>query len=247
MTTTNMARLQDMIRVNAPGALDGIIRMEMFNILKEFFQRTNAWMIEIPVYIVSTSNDYLIQTGQNVVVNRLMALERPRSPLPSGGQLPSNYAPMCPPQYLAVTADEDASVEAQNPMFRTWRAGALLNAGTKCPILRIIQNPQATEMWVATIAVTPCDPVDSDGFTDPPDWVMEKYLTYIRSGVISQLMLQPGKPYSSLPGSQYHGRKFNEGVGLARTEVRHMFGFGGQHWIFPQGWKSRFRFTGAFS
>ena len=132
-------------------------------------------------------------------------------------------------------------------MFRTGRAGALLNAGSKCPILRIMENPQVDEMWVATLALTPCDPTDSEGFVNPPDWVMEKYLSYIRSGIASQLMLQPGKPYSSMPGSQYHGRKFNEGVGLCRTEVRNMFGYGGQRWMYPQGWNSRFRFTGAFS
>ena len=51
-------------------------------------------------------------------------------------------------------------------------------------------------------------------------------------------MLQPGKPYSSLPGAQYHGRKFNEAVGLARKEVRHMFLFGAQRWDFPHGWNN---------
>jgi hypothetical protein len=176
-----------------------------------------------------------------------MALERPRSPLPPAGPWPPGYAPMCPPQYLTVAVDDTASIESQNPMFRTQRAGVLLNAGTKCPILRIVENPNVNEIWVATLALNPCDPTDSDGFVSPPDWVMEKYTRYIASGVICQLMLQPAKPYSSTQGAQYHGRKFNEGVGLARTEMRNMFSYGGQHWLFPQGWKSRFRFTGAFS
>ena len=105
----------------------------------------------------------------------------------------------------------------------------------KTPILRIIDNPSANETWVATVALTPCDPTDQDGFVEPPDWVMEKYLRGIASGVISALMLQPGKPYSSLPGAQYHGRKFNEAVGLARKEVRHMFTWGAQRWDFPHG------------
>ena len=247
MTSTNMARLNDMIRVSCPGALDGTIRMEMFNVLKEFFQRTNAWILEIPVYIVPTSNDYRIDTGQNVVVNRLMGVGRLPSPLPPGGAWPPSYAPTCPPQYLSVSTDNTASSESQNPMFRNPRAGALLNAGTKHPILRISENPGESEMWLATLALVPCDPTDSEGFTNPPDWVMEKYLSYIRSGAVCQLMLQAGKPYSSVPGSQYHGRKFNEGVGLARTEVRHMFGFAMQHWLYPSGWNARFRFTGAFS
>ena len=73
----------------------------------------------------------------------------------------------------------------------------------------------------------------------PPDWVLEKYLNAIASGVASALMLQPGKPYScQMPGAQYHGRKFNEGVGLARTEIRNMFTYGGQRWNFPGGWNT---------
>ena len=236
MTTTNLARLNDMVRVNAPGALDGIIRMEIFNVLKEFFMRTNAWLLELPVYIVPTTNDYQLETGQCVVVNRLMALARPRSPLPPGGPWPPVYAPTCPPQYLSVSTSSTAPVESQNPSYRTGRAGALLNPGTKCPILRIADNPGYNEMWVVTLALNTCDPTDADGFVEPPDWIMEKYLRYLASGVTCQLMLQPAKPYSSLPGAQYHGRKFNEGVGLARTEVRHMFNYGGQAWVFPGGW-----------
>jgi hypothetical protein len=236
MTTTNMARLQDMIRIAAPGSLDGMIRLEMFNVLKEFFQRSDSWLFEMPVYIVPQMNDYLIDTCQNVVVNRLMALERP-DPLPTGNQLNVVYTPMCPPQYL-VSSEAGTTFEAQNPLFRTLRSGILLNGGSRQPILRIQMNPNINETWIATLAFTPCDPTDPDGFLEPPDWVMEKYLSYLASGVISRLMLQPGKPYSSIQGSQYHGRKFNEGVGLARTEVRRMFSWGAQRWQFPRGWNS---------
>jgi hypothetical protein len=217
--------------------------------MKEFFQRTNIWLLELPIYITPQTNDYELSTGQCVIVNRLMALQRPRSPPPPTGPCwPPTYAPMCPPQYLTVSQNEDQRyTEAQNPLFRTQRAGALLNAGAKCPILRIFQNPNSNETWIATLALNTCDPTDADGFVEPPDWIMEKYLSGLASGVISRLMLQPGKPYSSMPGSQYHGRKFNEAVGLARTEVRNMFAFGAQRWNFPGGWNSRFRYFGSYT
>jgi hypothetical protein len=248
MTTTNFARLQDRVRINAPGALDGIIRLEIFEALKEFLQRTNIWLLEVPIYVVPATNDYQICTGQNVIVNRLMGLDRPRSPPPPVQPWPPNYVPMCPPQYYSVTQSEDQPyTEAQNPLFRVQRAGALLNAGSKSPFLRIFMNPNYEETWIATLALTTCDPTDTDGFVTPPDWIMEKYLSGITSGVLYRLMLQPGKPYSSMPGSQYHGRKFNEAVGLARTEARSMFVFGAQRWTFPSGWNSRFRYFGSYT
>jgi hypothetical protein len=239
MTTTNFARLQDIVRMNAPGALDGIIRMACYYAMKEFFDSTDAWLLEVPIYIDPTTNDYQISTCQNVIVNRLMALERPRSPPPPTGPWPPDYLPMQPPQYLRVAQSEDQPyTEAQNPLFRTRRAGALLNAGSKCPFLRIAENPSTNEVWIATLSLNVCDPTDPDGFTTPPDWVMEKWLEYIASGVCRRLMVQPGKPYSSTQGAQYHGRMFNQGIGIARTEVRRMFSYGSQRWAFPGGWNA---------
>jgi hypothetical protein len=231
--STNIVRLLDMVRIAAPGALDGMIRMECFNTLKEFFQRSDAWLLELPLYVIPVVNDYQLETGQNVVVNRLMAVGRPDNPVTP---LPP-YAPTCPPQFYA-SSDLDTLNEGQNPLFRSPREGVLLNAGVKCPILRITQNPSANETWIVIVSLTPCDPVDSDGFVEPPGWAMEKYLKGMASGVICSLMLQPGKPYSSLKGAEYHGRKFNEAVGLARTEVRRMFVYGGQNWQFPGGWNA---------
>lgn len=245
MTTTNIARLNDMVRMTCGGALDGVIRMEIFNTLKDWFQRTDSWLLEVPIYIQPYTNDYQIGTGQNVAVNRLMGLDRPRSPPPSAEFLVPPYLPMCPAQFLS-TAGPDPRSEAQDPLFRTQRSGVLLNAGSKCPILRIRDNPTAEEIWIATLALNVCDPVDSEGFAQPPDWVMEKYTNYLANGINMRLMLQPGKPYSSTQGAQYHGRMFNQGIGLCRTEVRHMFAYGAQRWNFPQGWNSGHRNTGMF-
>ena len=49
MTTTNMVRLKDGVRMTC-GRRSMAIRMEMYDVLKEFFQRTDAWLLEVPVY-----------------------------------------------------------------------------------------------------------------------------------------------------------------------------------------------------
>ena len=38
--------------------------MEVFNVLKEFFQRTDAWLLELPVYIVPQINDYQLNPAR---------------------------------------------------------------------------------------------------------------------------------------------------------------------------------------
>lgn len=234
MTSTPIARIVDTARITCAGALDGIIRLETFNTFKEFFNRTNAWLFQLPVYIVPTANDYVIDTTQNAIVSRLMYLGRPDNQ-PFTAPI---YAPGCPPQF--ILASSTGSVESFRPDLMTSQWGILLNAGLRQPVLRIYTNPQVNETWLATLALNVTDPTDPDGLPDgPPDWVVEKYYDILSHGVISKLMVQAGKPYSSPQGAEYHGRKFNQGVGTARSEVRNMFLFDGQSWQYPRGWMSR--------
>lgn len=237
MASVSLNRIIDNARIHCPGALEGMIRLEIFNILKEFFARNNIWLFEMVVDINRGANDYVINTGQNVVVTRLMSLNRPRTRPP----VPPRYLPTDPPQYLELWTVEGqyGTNEAINPLYSVPRDAILLNAGTKCPIMRIRWNPQADELWIATVSLNVADPTDSEGLPCVPDWIAEKYNGYLADGVISRLMLQPGKPYSSQAGAAFHGRKFNLGLGLARQESRNMFTYGSQRWAFPQTWNYR--------
>jgi hypothetical protein len=237
MATNTQNRIIDNARITCPGSLDGMINMTLFDVQKEFFARSNCWLFQAIVPIIATSNDYIIETGQPVVVNRLIQVERPRTPPP----LPPKYLPMDPPQYLALwdANGEYGTNESINPDFAVPRSAVLLNAGIRSPIMRIRWNPMANEYWIVTVALNISDPTDSEGLPKVPDWILDKYYDYLCSGVKSRLMLQPGKGYSSTQGAAFHGRKFNEGVGLARTEVRNMFTYGGQRWAFPQGYNYR--------
>lgn len=238
MTTTPLARIIDTVRINCPGYVDGTVRLELYNTLNEFFQRTNVWLFELPLTIVPETNDYVLDTGQNVVINRLMSLgEMQRSP-----NLVLEYAPTNPPQFL-LDANSQNGPEVNNWRFRTPQAGILLNAGVATPVLRIGFNPGPSRIWVAVLALNITDPLDADGLPVVPTWIMEKYRDILGHGVISRMMTQAGKPYSNEQGGAFHGRKFNQGVGLAREEVRAMFAYGGQRWAFPGGWtNNRARF-----
>lgn len=230
MTSTPIARIIDRARINCSSATDGIIRLEFYNALNEFLQRSNIWLFELPMQIVRETNDYVVNTGQNVAINRLMNLGQVNS------TIVLEYAPTDPPQYL-IDANPQSGAEINNPLFRTPRAGVLLNAGTTNPVVRIRTNP-GNEIWVATFALSIIDPLDADGLPVVPAWIIQKYQDAIGDGVISRLMAQTGKPHSNSQGAAFHGRKFNQGVGLAREEIRTMLTFGGQAWRFPGGWNS---------
>lgn len=67
-------RLMDNARINLPGALDGAIQLEMFNLLNDFFQATNIWTEDI-TFAVTTANilgSTTLIVPSSGVINRLM-------------------------------------------------------------------------------------------------------------------------------------------------------------------------------
>ena len=237
MDSLAYTRIIDSARTHCPGALEGTMRRELFDVLREFFDRSNSWLFELIVPISTNANDYQIDPCQPVIVVRLVSLSRPSIPPP----LPPVYLPMDPPQFLQLwnVYGQWGTQEAINPLFNVPRDAVLLNAGVQAPIMRIRWNPHVNELWIATLALNLADPTDYEGLPNIPDWILTKYYEKIAHGLASRLMLEPGKPYSSQAGAAYHGRKFNDGIGLARTEARHMYTYSGQRWAFPQGWNYR--------
>lgn len=237
MTTRALNRIIDTARIHCPGAGEGMMRLEIFNVLKQFFSRTNLWLFEMIVGIQRNSNDYMLDSGQDAAITRLMSINRPRTQPP----LPPVYLPTDPPQYLELWTVEGqyGTNEAINPLYSVPRDAILLNAGTKCPIMRIRWNPQADELWIVTLTMNVSDPTDDEGMPNVPDWIVDKYGECITDGVISKLMLQPGKPYSSQAGAAFHGRRHFQSIGQARQDARHMNTYGSQRWAFPQNFNYR--------
>lgn len=207
MTTPAVARIIDTARLQAPGALEGILRLEFFNALKEFLQRTDAWREDVTIPVQANWPTYELPAFSQALVNRLMWLE---------GQVNAN--PSGPPQY--------------GPQ----RTGWLEQAG-QIALLKI-DPPSSNETWTAHIALTVCDPTDSEGLPSLPAWIVEKYHDYLASGVLARLCAHPGKPYSNQQIAMLHGRRFSEGVSLAKKEARQGHLFDGQRWGFPQTFAS---------
>ena len=207
MTNVIVARIMDSVRLQAPGALEGTLRLEFFNTLKEFLQRSDIWREDITVPTVANWEYYELPALSQGLVNRLIWLEGPRPTVSSGV-----------PQYGSPR---------NGHLERTGRA-ALLK----------IYPPSTTETWIAHVALTIIDPTDSEGLPSMPDWAVEKYQDYITSGLLSRLAMQPGKPYSNEKLVMYHGRRFLQGIALAKKEAQQGHTFGGQRWAYPQSFAS---------
>lgn len=82
MASLDMNRLMDNARIKLPGALDGVLQMEMVNVLNEFLNGSNLWTEDIPFGVTPTTETYLENPSawtytiipSRGSINRLMAL-----------------------------------------------------------------------------------------------------------------------------------------------------------------------------
>jgi hypothetical protein len=211
MTTSSVARIIDQARLSAPGTLDGVLRMELFNTLKDFFRRTDIWRETIDVYAQPGVAEYQLPLLTTALVTRLLWLEGPRVP-------PSTSIP-----------------DPKGISKRGW----LKKTAVRGTILQIEMAPAQNETWHAHVGLTVVDPTDAEGLPRVPDWIIESYHDYLASGLLSRVLMHLSKPYSNKEMAAYHGRRFNEGLGLAKKEAAQGFVAGGQAWAFPQTFRAR--------
>jgi hypothetical protein len=191
-----------------------MIQQELFNLLREFTQRTNVWQEEISFLPLTNVYDYLISPTEQGYINRLIWVEGARSatnPMPLSG----------PPQ------------QAYLPAYMQ-TGGVLPGApGTNMALVRIISAPSNNPTWYAHVALTIADPTDAYGIPVIPDWIVDKYYMPLLDGTLSRMMGMPSKPYSNSALAAYHAKRYNTGLNLCRNEMAHGNAVGGQSWRFP--------------
>lgn len=64
-------RLLKNLRMNLPGAIDPVIKLELFNCADEFFTNTNLWYEEVDFVAVPTTREYLFESGGASRIHRL--------------------------------------------------------------------------------------------------------------------------------------------------------------------------------
>lgn len=253
MASASILRILDTARFHAPGALDGVLRLELFNVSKEFFDKTDYWREYLTIFIDPNAYDYDLVTVSKGVIRQLMRLGVPFptqnssnvvtvNPIPgeTGGGFSTGFGPG-----FAVGQESATQAGAYNPitfsrsiLHMRERSGVLLASGTADAILRVYDLPNVAETWVAEVCLTVADPTDGDGIPFMPDWFVQKYQETFLNGLLSKVMVHPAKPYTNEKGAAFHGRKFLSGIGTARMEARHGSVYGAQRWSYPQSFRT---------
>lgn len=253
MASASILRILDTARVHAPGALDGVLRLELFNVAKEFFDKSDSWREYLTVFIDPNAHDYDLITTSKGVIRQLMRLGVPFptqqssdvvATNPSPGTTPGGFTDGFSPGFMiGQTLAGQAGAYTPLAFNRSFlhmreRSGVLVASGTSDAILRVYELPNVAETWVAEVALTVADPTDGDGIPFMPDWFVQKYQATFLDGLLSKVMVHPAKPYTNEKGAAFHGRQFLSGIGTARMEARHGSVYGAQRWTFPQSFRT---------
>ena len=108
-------------------------------------------------------------------------------------------------------------------------------------ILTINYAPSEATTWRAIIAKTPKDPATAERYPDIDTyayWIVDKYREALTYGILGRLQKMPGKPYSNAKEARDNTLYYNSERSKARVDGLHANVFGGQRWIYPQGFAS---------
>jgi hypothetical protein len=212
-TNSLYARLFNDIKIAIPGAIDAVIYQELWRVIEDFLNQTNIWQEEIPFNVNPQTRTYEITPVGKGSIDRLLMVFDPASSWPE----------------------------------KRWvQQGVTFSPPNR---INVMYQPSTATMWMAAVSKNIDDkdiPTDPGAVTLPvfePDatWIIDRYRDAFRYGTLGYLMMQPAKPYSNPKLGGYNWQNYMAERGRARTEVLHANVYGGQRWMYPQGYATTAR------
>lgn len=192
-------------RIKLPGSSDSGIKQELWGVIKEFLQDTNAWIEHQKLLVTRAVQCY------NVV---------PRD----GGQII---------RLVGVVDGNRSPVSATMPTFGVLQINQRIDISS-VDIPPTDHTTASNHPWRFCIVKNIAFPSTKDQLPIAPDFVMSRYSGTIIDGVLGKMMLQQAKTYSNQSLGTYHLRRFRDGIGIAHNDAWNQNLFGGQRWRFPQ-------------
>jgi len=112
--------------------------------------------------------------------------------------------------------------------------------------IHLMYSPSTATTWVAAFSKHITGQAEQATIPLPTtdnsiDWIFDRYRDCLVSGTLASLYMQPARPYSNPQLAKLHGALFTSKKGKARAEVLHANVYGGQRWMYPQGYATTAR------
>ncbi len=229
-------RLMQTLLVHAPGATEAIVKLELFNIMDDFFRRTNAWKADVPFELIEGQHEYAIPVPAGGVVVRIMSVNHNDIPVPKSttGQTTESSLGRIETDQLFPDGD---SLYA--PDVSDLNAGAFTWAIYRPDYLTVTGEIDAEKRQYPLIAAFSLSLARSClececGDWDIPEWMFDAYFSVWNDGTLASLYGMPAKPWSNPQLALIHGKKYRNRQGFHKQEAARGFAYSAPTWRFPR-------------
>jgi hypothetical protein len=240
MSCEPMDRILQTLKVRVPGSTDAILAVELYNVLDQFFRKTNAWQYKQLVQLAHGVDEYPIFPPSNSNLVRVMSMTQNGRPIPAAASGQPGQAVTQRGSLLA-----DAFATDGDPLYhpdKTVSEGAVLRYAIYWPTYITIDIPASQdatkyplEVTLALSLASKC--LESDcGEWDLDEWMYDRYALDWIEGVQAAMMSQIAKPWTNPNMAMHHGKVFRQRMMFAKQEAMRGFTYNAQRWRFPGGW-----------
>ena len=235
-------RLMQTLRVHVPGATDGVIQLELFNVMDEFFRRTNAWRYEQEIDIKENTHEYALSLPADAEFVRMLGAARNGVPVPPvtavGGGTASIAAlgTLVPdlmfPDGDSEFAPSDSDLAAGIFSYAVYKPQYITITG---PTDEEARQFPVTAVMALTIAkgCLECD----CGDWGLEEWMYDMFFQDFLDGALGRLMGMVSKPWTNTTMAAYHARRFRNAMAFRKQEANRGFAYAVPGWRYPrQGW-----------
>lgn len=237
---TPMDRLQQSLLVHAPGSTEAIIRLELFNVLDEFFRRTSAWRYVAQIDLEENVLEYSMALPADATFVRMMGVSHNGMPVPAAAVPGSTQTAVGRIAPELTFPDGDASFAPD----LTDLAGGVFSYAIYRPEFISVTRPPTPEQvsypMLATMALSiarGCLECEC-GDWQLEDWMYDMFFQDWYEGGLGRLYAMASKPWSSEKLAIYHGKRFRVAMAQRKQEANRGFVYARPGWRYPKtgGW-----------
>lgn len=237
MTCSPMDRLTQTLKLHAPGVTDGMLSIQVFNVMDEFFRRTSAWRFETEIELEADTSEYGVSSPADTAIVRIMGVSHNGVPLAAQGSqtgvLQMSIGTLEPEMTFP---DGDASFK---PTSSDIVGGVFSYSVYRPNYISITSTPDAESRKYPLNALLALSLDKSCLETDCGDWQIEEWMFDMffddwLDGTLGRLFAMPAKPWMSEKLSLYHKKRFRNAMAMRMQEARRGYAFAVPGWQFPR-------------
>lgn len=238
MTCAPTDRLLQTITIEAPGATPDLISLQLFNVMDEFFRRTQTWKYQNEIQLTQDITEYDLALPVNAAMVRVLGVSHNGVPVTStsaagvvqtalGRLNPDLTFPdgdsMYAPQVMDLRGDGTFTYAIYRPEYITT---------SFTPDAEQVKYPLL--VWLILSLNKSCLECDCDDWA-VEEWMWDMFFDNWLDGTLGRLMGMINKPWSNPVMASYHGKRFRNAMAFRKQEAMRNYVFGIPGWRFPRG------------